>query len=827
MSQGIPPGECLGPYEIKNVLGSGGLGVVYRARQQSLDRDIAIKVLAPALASDEDLVERFRREARTAAALHHPHIVTIYDTGCVDGRHYIAMELLAGRTLDRLPLPLDVPKAVAVAQQLCDALAYAHGQGVIHRDLKPENVLIDEAGRITLTDFGIARVVGQASLTLGGGPIGTPEFMSPEQARGEPAGSPSDVYSLGVLIYFLLTGISPFRSENVLATIYRQMNVPLPRLPDSTPVWLREWVERCAAKDPGARFPSGEEALVALREPVAPAPPVAQAGTPAPLVSGVARASATVDAAPLTSGAAQGSAPVDAAPGVPPASASVDAAPLTSGAALASAPVDAAPLTSGAAQTSAPVDAAPTDPLDAVLRGEMTLAQALVVHRERESEIRSAFQREVTALSLDVVRSTLLKQPGQTIMASFTFGAFRRFVQDALDHHRCAASVWSGDGLMALFPSADEAVGAAQQILEGLAQFIKAQSGLQEPVQVRIGLDSGRVLMTDSQKLGEVSSPTLDGAGRLQKTVAPDQLLMSEATWTQLTDRSPWQRQPRYPDDRSPSYGAPGALPVFGPRPPFESASDTMIQPGQLQPYRPGISTAANLPAPAPSPPQSLFPWAVILTIGSVLGMGVSSFSAFGIAFWVWAIIIAFRGARASRLANSNGALWRIAIILSLLAPAGLHGGGGDASAAAVLLGFGAVFGIATYGAVTGNTERRRLQRRGYVVLERSGAPGCELPEAARNRLQEGMAPVARRLGLKPRQLGLRLLPTLDGTRLVIYADAYNRDTGAEMAGEAVEGDSADAEGLAADLARRLSARLEQRSLPAPVGRTEDGGRSV
>src|SRR5918998_3043917 len=207
-----------GRYRILRKLGSGGMANVYLAEDEDLGRQVAIKILNDRHAADDQFVERFRREAKNAAGLSHPNIVQIYDRGEAEGTYYIAMEYLGGRTLkeavaDRQPLP--IREAIDYARQILAALRFAHRNGIVHRDIKPHNVLVDSEGRVKVTDFGIARA-GGTQMTEAGSIIGTAQYLSPEQARGSPVDQRSDIYSLGVVLYELLTGKLPYTGETPL-----------------------------------------------------------------------------------------------------------------------------------------------------------------------------------------------------------------------------------------------------------------------------------------------------------------------------------------------------------------------------------------------------------------------------------------------------------------------------------------------------------------------------------------------------------------------------------------------------------------------------------
>src|ERR687892_584968 len=205
-----------GRYRIVRKLGAGGMADVYLAEDQELGRRVAIKILNDRHAADDSFIERFRREAKNAAGLSHPNIVSIYDRGEAEGTYYIAMEFLEGRSLKELivargPAPVNV--AIEYARQILDALRFAPRNGIVHRDIKPHNVIVDAEGRVKVTDFGIARA-GATQMTEVGSIIGTAQYLSPEQARGAPVDQTSDLYSTGIVLYELLTGTVPFTGES-------------------------------------------------------------------------------------------------------------------------------------------------------------------------------------------------------------------------------------------------------------------------------------------------------------------------------------------------------------------------------------------------------------------------------------------------------------------------------------------------------------------------------------------------------------------------------------------------------------------------------------
>jgi predicted Ser/Thr protein kinase len=256
-----------GRYSLERELGRGGMGVVYLAREVRLDRPVAIKVLPPSKTADPKLRERFLREARTAAKLSHPNIIPIHAVEEIGEFVFFAMAYVDGETLTervRQRGPMPPSEAARVLRDVAWALAYAHGQGVIHRDVKPDNILLEQAtGRVLVADFGIAGVVAGAGGLVAGEIVGTPEFMSPEQALGEAVDARSDLYSLGIVGYFTLSGTLPFEAERATEVLAKQVTEPAPPLASASPGVprrLAQAIDRCLAKDPAER-PDGTAVL--------------------------------------------------------------------------------------------------------------------------------------------------------------------------------------------------------------------------------------------------------------------------------------------------------------------------------------------------------------------------------------------------------------------------------------------------------------------------------------------------------------------------------------------------------------------------------------
>ena len=245
-------GTELAGYRLEALLGRGGMGVVYRARDLALDRDVALKLLAPHLADDVSFRERFLTESRVAASLEHPNVVPIHDAGEIDGQLYIAMRLVEGSDLKVVLRegPLEPARAVRMLEQVASALDAAHVRGLVHRDVKPSNVLLDEQGHVYLADFGLSRYLGDAALPLGPAKsLGTADYVAPEQIRGEEVDGRADVYALGCMLYECLAGEPPFRRGTDAATLYAQLEEAPPTLPG-----LEEVLPKALAKEPDGRY---------------------------------------------------------------------------------------------------------------------------------------------------------------------------------------------------------------------------------------------------------------------------------------------------------------------------------------------------------------------------------------------------------------------------------------------------------------------------------------------------------------------------------------------------------------------------------------------
>ena len=257
-------GTELAGYRVEALIGRGGMGVVYRAQDLALDRDVALKLLAPHLADDVSFRERFLTESRVAASLEHPNVVPIHDAGEIDGQLYIAMRLVEGSDLKAVLRegPLEPARAVRILEQVAGALDAAHARGLVHRDVKPSNVLIDEGGHVYLADFGLSRYLDDAALPLGPAKsLGTADYVAPEQIRGEEVDGRADVYALGCMLYECLAGEPPFRRGTDAATLYAQLEEAPPLVPG-----LEEVLPRALAKEPDGRYATCGELIEDARQ---------------------------------------------------------------------------------------------------------------------------------------------------------------------------------------------------------------------------------------------------------------------------------------------------------------------------------------------------------------------------------------------------------------------------------------------------------------------------------------------------------------------------------------------------------------------------------
>jgi serine/threonine-protein kinase len=259
--------QYIGKYKILQIVGMGGMGVIYKALQESLNRIVALKVLPPQFCSNEEVAHRFEIEAKAISMLQHQNIVNIYEYGCEDGMRYFAMQFVDGDNLSSIihkKKILSIQDVIDYSKQICRGLRYAHGQNIVHRDIKPHNILVDKENIVRLTDFGIAKIFSVGNMTLTGVTVGTPEYMSPEQAEGNSVDVQTDIYSLGVVMYEMLAKTPPFTANNPIAVAYKHVH-ELPIAPSvkrrDTPKRLELIILKALKKKKHDRYDSVAEML--------------------------------------------------------------------------------------------------------------------------------------------------------------------------------------------------------------------------------------------------------------------------------------------------------------------------------------------------------------------------------------------------------------------------------------------------------------------------------------------------------------------------------------------------------------------------------------
>jgi serine/threonine-protein kinase len=265
-------GKTIGNYKIISKLGSGGMAVVYKAHELSLNRIVALKVLSSHLSENNEFIKRFEREARAAAKLNHPNIIQIYAIGEEEGIHFFSMEYVKGKTLAEIieeEKKLTYDKAIPIIIQTAEALSEAHKHGIVHRDMKPSNIMVNNNGTVKVTDFGIAYVSQETKLTKSGSIIGTPEYLSPEQCEAKTIDNRSDIYSLGVTFYELLSGKTPYKADtpvSMLLEIVKGNFPPLNEVNPDIPEFIQKIVEKMMQTKPEDRFNNANELIESLKK---------------------------------------------------------------------------------------------------------------------------------------------------------------------------------------------------------------------------------------------------------------------------------------------------------------------------------------------------------------------------------------------------------------------------------------------------------------------------------------------------------------------------------------------------------------------------------
>ena len=263
-------GQTISHYKITHKLGEGGMGVVYTAEDTKLERPVALKFLPPHLLGNEDVRKRFEREAKAAAALHHPNICPVYEIDEVEGKAFIAMAFIEGESLDKhiSKGPLKLEQALDIAQQIVKGLEAAHEKGIFHRDIKPENVIVDSKGHVTIMDFGLAQLTEASRLTKTDETLGTVAYMSPEQTEGSGTDHHTDIWSLGVVLYEMVSGQQPFKGDYdkaVMYSILHEQPEPITALRTGVPMELERVTNKCLAKNPEERYQTAADLIVDLQ----------------------------------------------------------------------------------------------------------------------------------------------------------------------------------------------------------------------------------------------------------------------------------------------------------------------------------------------------------------------------------------------------------------------------------------------------------------------------------------------------------------------------------------------------------------------------------
>lgn len=475
----------LGRYEIIRVLGSGAMGVVYEGHDSKLHRQVAIKTIIKSALIDEaqaaDYSERFMREAQAVARLNHPNIVTVYDFGEEGDIAYFVMEFIQGKELKQY-LDSDVqfalPKSIGLMIELLDALDYAHSHGIIHRDIKPANIMLDQSGRLKLTDFGVVKVLDNRDGTQTGTVVGTPGYMSPEQVLGTGVSPRSDIFAAGVVLYQLLTWKKPFTGEGVF-TIQQKIVNDDPSPPSTVnanlPPFLDQIVNKALAKKPEQRYAHASEFADDLKR---------------FLAMGATRQAGS---------AGQGD----------------EKTIVTSG---------------GTQQTLEKTVVTATGKSGA---GESDLEKILEQREKLDSDINEKFTRVITVVFTDLKGSTALNEAEGDLFSRLLIKQETDIIMPAVRDNHGAFVKSIGDGTLSHFEHALDALRAAVRIQQGMDELNMSKK-FKMPVLMRIGMHTGRCVVEANDIFGDV----VNTASRFESAADPGGILMSEDTYNALSDKS-------------------------------------------------------------------------------------------------------------------------------------------------------------------------------------------------------------------------------------------------------------------------------------------------